>query len=149
MLFRSTTIEQRLAPGGAALLQLITMNEQDFPYYRRNTDWMQTYIFPGSELASLAEICRSLGRVTGLRPFHLEDMGTHYARTLHDWRTRFHHRLDDVRRLGIDDRFIRMWDLYLAFCEAAFAERHISVAQLVLAPGYHDGRYFTDAAPAH
>ena len=116
------TCDRLLSPTGAALLQLITMNEQDFPTY-----------------------CRSLGRVTTFRPFHLEDMGVHYARTLHEWRRRFFDRLDDVRALGMDDRFIRTWDLYLAFCEAAFAERHISVAQLMLTRGYHDAPYFTDA----
>ncbi len=138
------TCDRLLAPDGAALLQLITMNEQDFPTYCKSTDWMQTYVFPGSELASLSELLKSLGRVTTFRPFHLEDMGTHYARTLHDWRERFMQRLDDVRALGMDDRFLRTWNLYLAFCEAAFAERHISVVQLMLTRGYHDRRYFTD-----
>lgn len=138
------TCDRLLSPSGAALLQLITMNEQDFPVYRKTTDWMQTYVFPGSELASLSEILRSLGRVTSFRPFHLEDLGTHYARTLHDWRERFLANLDAVRSLGMDDRFVRTWDLYLAFCEAAFAERHISDVQLMLTRGYHDQLYFTD-----
>lgn len=138
------TCDRLLSPSGAALLQLITMNEQDFPVYRKTTDWMQTYVFPGSELASLSEILRSLGRVTSFRPFHLEDLGTHYARTLHDWRERFLANLDAVRNQGMDERFIRTWDLYLAFCEAAFAERHISDVQLMLTRGYHDQHYFTD-----
>ena len=129
------TCDRLLTPDGAALLQLITMNEQDFPVYRKTTDWMQTYVFPGSELASLSEILRSLGRVTTFRPFHLEDLGTHYTRTLHEWRERFLGRLDHVRGMGMDDRFIRTWDLYLAFCEAAFAERHISDVQLMLTRG--------------
>jgi len=138
------TCDRLLTPTGAALLQLITMNEQDFPVYRKTTDWMQTYVFPGSELASLSEILRSVGRVTSFRPFHLEDLGAHYARTLHDWRARFLANLDAVRALGMDDRFIRTWDLYLAFCEAAFAERHISDVQVILTRGYHDQSYFTD-----
>lgn len=133
------------SPNGSALLQLITMNDQDFHRtYRGTTDWIQTYIFPGSELGSLSEIHQSLGRVTRFRPFHLEDMGRHYALTLAAWRQRFHSRLDDVRRLGMDDRFIRMWDLYLAYCEAGFAERHISVVQLQLTRAYHDGAYQGD-----
>ncbi len=142
------TCDRLLSPSGAALLQLITMNEQDFPVYRKTTDWMQTYVFPGSELASLSEILTSLGRVTTFRPFHLDDMGTHYARTLHEWRARFLNNLDAVRQMGMDDRFIRTWDLYLAFCEAAFAERHISDVQLMLTRGYHDQLYFTDAGAA-
>jgi cyclopropane-fatty-acyl-phospholipid synthase len=137
--------DRLLAPDGTALLQCITMNEQDFPIYRKTTDWMQTYIFPGSELAAVSEMLASIGRVTSFRPFHLEDMGTHYARTLHEWRARFLANLDGVRRLGMDDRFSRAWDLYLAFCEAAFAERHISCLQLLLTRGYHDRLYFTDA----
>jgi cyclopropane-fatty-acyl-phospholipid synthase len=75
-------------------------------------------------------------------------MGTHYARTLHEWRARFLNNLDAVRQMGMDDRFIRTWDLYLAFCEAAFAERHISDVQLMLTRGYHDRLYFTDAGAA-
>jgi cyclopropane-fatty-acyl-phospholipid synthase len=137
--------DRLLAPDGTALLQCITMNEQDFPIYRKTTDWMQTYIFPGSELAAVSEMLASIGRVTSFRPFHLEDMGTHYARTLHEWRARFLANLDGVRRLGMDDRFSRAWDLYLAFCEAAFAERHISCLQLLLTRGYHDRLSFTDA----
>lgn len=140
--------DRLLSPTGAALLQLITMNEQDFPVYRKSTDWMQTYVFPGSELASLSEILRSLGRVTSFRPFHLDDLGTHYARTLHEWRARFLNNLEAVREMGMDDRFIRTWDLYLAFCEAAFAERHISDVQLMLTRGYHGAQYFTDAGRA-
>jgi cyclopropane-fatty-acyl-phospholipid synthase len=134
--------DRLIGPAGAVLLQTITISEQEFPSYRRNADWMQAYVFPGSELACLSEMLRSLGRVTTLRAFDLEDLGLHYARTLHLWRARFHQRLDDVRALGMDDRFIRMWDLYLAYCEAAFAERHISDVQLLLTRAYHDDVYF-------
>jgi cyclopropane-fatty-acyl-phospholipid synthase len=139
------TCDRLTSSTGAALLQFITMNDQDFhKTYRGTTDWIQTYIFPGSELGSLSEIHQSLGRVTRFRPFHLEDMGRHYALTLAAWRERFHDRVDDVRRLGMDDRFIRMWDLYLAYCEAGFAERHISVVQMQLTRGYHDDAYHGD-----
>lgn len=142
------TCDRLTAPDGAALLQLITMNDQDFHRsYRGTTDWIQTYIFPGSELGSLAEIHQSLGRVTTLRPFHMEDLGWHYAHTLAAWRERFLDRLDEVRRLGMDDRFIRMWDLYLAYCEAAFRERHISDVQLLLTRAYHDAPYVGDPRP--
>jgi cyclopropane-fatty-acyl-phospholipid synthase len=101
-------------------------------------------VFPGSELACLSEMLRSIGRVTSLRPFHLEDLGRHYALTLRAWRARFQTRVEDARGLGLDQRFIRMWDLYLAFCEAAFAERHISDVQLLLTRGYHDVPYDGD-----
>jgi len=124
--------DRLLKRDGSMLLQTIVMNDQNFPAYRRKADWIQKYIFPGSELASLTGILRSLGRSTRLSMFHAEDMGAHYARTLAEWRSRFNASLDDIRALGFDQRFIRMWDYYLAYCEAAFLERHISDFQLML-----------------
>ena len=75
---------------------------------------------------------KSLARTTSLSMYHAENFGTHYARTLHAWRARFHQSLDRVRALGFDERFIRMWDLYLAYCEAAFLERHAGLFQMLL-----------------
>jgi cyclopropane-fatty-acyl-phospholipid synthase len=128
--------DRLLAPDGAMLLQTITMNDQTYPAYRRRTDWIQQRVFPGSELASLAEIARSLGRATRLTLHHAENIGAHYARTLHEWRTRFHANADEVARLGYGERFIRTWDYYLAYCEGAFLERHIGDYQLLLAKTY-------------
>ena len=93
--------------------------------------WIRKHIFPGAELASVSEILRSLARTTGLLPFHLEDIGMHYPLTLREWRRRFLQNLGEVRRLGFDERFSRMRDYYLAYCEAAFSERYISDVQLV------------------
>ena len=90
-------------------------------------------IFPGAELASVGEILASLARVSRLTLHHSQQIGTHYARTLHCWRERFNRRRHDVRAQGFDDRFIRMWDLYLAYCEAAFLDRQIGDVQLLLA----------------
>ncbi|MGA2097476.1 MAG: cyclopropane-fatty-acyl-phospholipid synthase family protein [Candidatus Acidiferrum sp.] len=118
---------------GAMLLQTITIRESRFDQYRKQSDWIKKHIFPGAELASILAIISSLTRCTSLQLFDLEDIGLHYAFTLHDWRRRFLQRLDEVRRLGFDDNFIRMWDYYLAYCEAAFLERYISDVQLVLA----------------
>lgn len=128
-----STCDRLLAPDGTMLLQTITIPEQEVPAYRRRVDWIQTYIFPGSELASVVEIQRSLARRTQLAVAHLETFGMHYARTLAAWRERFFRQLDAVRRLGFDERFQRMWDFYLAWCEGAFRERYINVAQLLLA----------------
>jgi len=125
--------DRLLGPDGAMLLQTITMNDRSFPAYHRRTDWIQQYIFPGAELASLSEILRSLGRSTGLALHHAENIGVHYARTLAAWRDAFLSQLDQVRALGYDERFIRMWDYYLAYCEGAFLERHIADYQLLLA----------------
>jgi cyclopropane-fatty-acyl-phospholipid synthase len=124
--------DRLLLPGGAMLMQTITINEQAFPAYHRRSDWIQKYIFPGSELASASEILRSLARATSLGLYHAEDIGTHYARTLAAWRRRFHNSLESVRALGFDERFIRMWDYYLGYCEGAFLERHIGDFQLLL-----------------
>lgn len=124
--------DRLLKPDGSMLMQAITMNERSFPAYRGKADWIQKYIFPGSELASVGEIMKSLARVTSMGMFHFEDIGTHYARTLAAWRDAFREHLDEVRALGFDERFVRMWDYYLAYCEGAFLERHIGDAQIVL-----------------
>ena len=112
------------------LLQAITINDRKFPVYRKRADWIQKYIFPGSQLASVSGICASLARATNLSLFHAEDMGTHYARTLLAWRERFHDALASVKALGFSDRFIRMWNYYLSYCEAAFEERFTGVVQI-------------------
>lgn len=136
--------DRLLAPDGTMLLQTITVSDQWFPHYHGTPDWIEKYIFPGGELAAVGEIARSLARVSSLSMHAAEHFGTHYARTLQAWRTRFHARLDDVRGLGFDDRFIRMWDFYLAVCEATFLERHTSVVQLLLAKNGTRRRLFNE-----
>ena len=123
--------DRLLGHDGTMLLQTITVPEQRVATYRRRSDWIQKYIFPGAELASMRDILSSLGRATRLSLFHAEDIGAHYARTLRAWRQRFLAALDKVRALGRDEHFIHMWEYYLACCEAAFRERHISDFQLV------------------
>ncbi len=125
-------VDRLLKPNGTMLLQAITMNEHRFSSYQKGTDWIQQYIFPGAELASVSEVIKSLARCTSMSVFHLEDIGAHYARTLHAWREAFLAQLDAVRSLGFDATFIRMWDYYLAYCEGAFLERYIGDAQLLL-----------------
>jgi cyclopropane-fatty-acyl-phospholipid synthase len=117
---------------GVMLLQTITVDDWHFAEYRSAPNWISKYIFPGAELASVAEILASLARTSRLSLYHAEQIGTHYARTLHAWRERFHQRFDYVRAQGFDDRFVRMWDLYLGYCEAAFLDRHIGDVQLLL-----------------
>ena len=124
--------DRLLAPDGAMLLQTITVDDQWFPKYHGTPDWIEKYIFPGGELASVGEVLASLARTTSLSMYHAENFGTHYARTLHAWRVRFHQNLARVRALGFDERFIRMWDLYLASCEASFLERHAGLFQMLL-----------------
>jgi cyclopropane-fatty-acyl-phospholipid synthase len=123
--------DRLLQPDGSMLLQTITIQEKKFHQYRKQSDWIKKHIFPGAELASVIEIQRSLARTTRMQLFHLEDIGMHYALTLHEWRRRFLEHLAAVRQLGFDDRFVRMWDYYLAYCEGAFRERYIGDVQLV------------------
>jgi len=125
--------DRLLTPNGSMLLQTITMPDQQLAGYRKRVDWIQRYIFPGSELASISEIHQSLARVTQLAAVHSESFGMHYAETLSQWRERFFRNLERVRQLGFDERFQRMWDFYLGWCEGAFRERYTNVAQLLLA----------------
>ncbi len=125
--------DRLLTPNGSMLLQTITLPDQQLAGYRKRVDWIQRYIFPGSELASISEIHQSLARVTQLSTVHSESFGLHYAETLSQWRERFFQNLDGVRQLGFDERFQRMWDFYLGWCEGAFRERYTSVAQLLFA----------------
>lgn len=127
-----TAVDRLLTPDGVMFLQTITVDDQWFPKYHGTPDWIEKYIFPGGELASLGELQRSLARTTSLSLYHAENCGTHYARTLRAWRARFRQNVARVRALGFDDRFIRMWDLHLGSCEATFLERHTGLFQLVL-----------------
>lgn len=121
-----------LAPGGTIGLQVITIPDSRFAAYRKHCDWLQRYIFPGSLLGSLHHMTGAMIERTPLLVHHLEDIGVHYERTLLMWRERFLANLAAVRALGFDDRFIRMWDYYLAVCAAAFGTRTLSTVQLVL-----------------
>jgi cyclopropane-fatty-acyl-phospholipid synthase len=124
--------DRLLKPEGMMLLQTITIQEARFAKYLKQSDWIKKYIFPGAELASVTEVMRSLARVTKMQMFHMEDIGTHYALTLKEWRHRFLENLAKVHQQGFDERFGRLWEYYLAYCEAAFSERYISDAQLLL-----------------
>jgi len=127
-----STCDRLLTPDGSMVMQAITMNEHRFDSYKKQSDWIQRRIFPGAQLASIREILNSLVRSTRLSMYHVEDIGLHYAATLAEWRRRFRESMDEVRALGFDERFCRMWDYYLAYCEGAFRERHISDVQLML-----------------
>jgi cyclopropane-fatty-acyl-phospholipid synthase len=123
--------DRLLTPDGSMVMQAITMNEHRFDAYRKQSDWIQRRIFPGAQLASIREILNSLVRSTRLSLYGIEDIGLHYAYTLAEWRRRFHESIEEVRALGFDEAFCRMWDYYLAYCEGAFRERHISDIQVM------------------
>ncbi len=121
-----------LKPDGAALIQAIVIRDQFFEAASRRRDFLKKYIFPGSCLPSVAAMLGAVNERTDLRAWHLEDIGPHYVTTLSLWRDAFMDRIDDVRRMGFDDRFVRMWEYYLGYCEGAFRARHVGDVQLLL-----------------
>lgn len=125
-----------LADDGQALVQAITIEDRRYAQALGSVDFIKRHIFPGSFIPSIGAMHASLSRASDLRLTHLEDIGPSYALTLREWHARFLARIDDVRALGYDERFIRMWRFYLAYCEGGFLERSIGDVQLLLArPG--------------
>ena len=122
-----------LKPGGAMLIQAITIADQRYEEYRKSIDFIQRYIFPGSGLPSSAVMTDCVARHTDMRLLGLEDIGLHYATTLNRWRDNFFARIDEVRGQDFPDAFIRMWEYYLCYCEGAFLERAISDVQILFA----------------
>lgn len=121
-----------LKPEGAMLLQAITIADQRYEAAKNAVDFIQRYIFPGSCIPSVTAISDAVSRVTDMRLFHLEDIGPHYATTLGLWHDNFNAQLEQVRRLGYPEAFIRMWQFYLCYCEAGFMERVIGDVQMLL-----------------
>ncbi len=128
---------QLLGPDGAMLLQAIVIDDRAFHVEKASKSFINTYIFPGGCLPSLEAISRSLARGTDLRQVQLEDITPHYAHTLECWRERFLEASPRLADLGYDERFRRLWELYLCYCEGGFRERRIQDVQLLLAkPAY-------------
>ena len=122
---------------GAMLLQAIVIDDRAYEVEKRGRSFINTYISPGGCLPSLAVIRRAGARATDFRPVHIEDITAHYATTLERWRGRFVAGIDRVAELGYDERFRRLWQLYLSYCEGGFRERRIQDVQLLLAkPGF-------------
>jgi len=122
---------ERLTPDGVMLIQAITIADQHHERHRASVDFIKEYIFPGSCIPSVTSMLTSVTRATDLRLSNLEDLTPHYARTLRAWRERFVESLDEVRRLGFDDAFIRMWEYYLAYCEGGFEERYLGCVHML------------------
>jgi cyclopropane-fatty-acyl-phospholipid synthase len=133
--------ERLLTPEGLMGLQAIVIPGQRYERVKNTEDFIKAFIFPGGCLPSIESITRSTGRVTDFTLTEVADYGVHYAETLRRWRANIHGRGDELSRLGLDGTFRRMWDFYLAYCEAGFDERDISVVQCVLArPGWRPTR---------
>lgn len=138
-----STCANLLQDDGLMLIQAITIADQRYQQAKQSVDFIQRYIFPGGSLPSMTVISDLVCRATDMTITHMEDIGEHYARTLHDWRVNFLASLDTVRTMGFDERFIRMWEFYLCYCEGGFRERSIGTAQVLLAkPKYRPQHLF-------
>ena len=132
-----STLSRLLKPHGKAAIQAITMTEQRYEQARDSVDFIKRYIFPGGCLPSLTVISDALSRVTDLQMSSLRDITRDYADTLNVWHEGFLEKLDEVKEMGFDDRFIRMWRYYLSYCEGGFRERIIGTYQITMTkPGY-------------
>jgi cyclopropane-fatty-acyl-phospholipid synthase len=120
-----------LAPEGLLAVQMITVPDNEFEDLRRGTDFIQKHIFPGSLLLSVGRVNQALNQTGDLFLHGFEDLGAGYARTLREWAQNFNAQLDAVQSQGFSNTFIRKWNYYLKYCEAAFATRNISVVQAV------------------
>jgi cyclopropane-fatty-acyl-phospholipid synthase len=129
-----------LADDGLAAIQAIVIDDRSFERAKRHQDFVRRMVFPGGCIPSVASLTTSLARATDLRIVDLEDIGRHYAETLRRWADNLAANTDAVATLGVGQEFRRLWDLYLAYCEASFLERHISDVQLVLAKPGRAGR---------
>ena len=126
-----------LREDGAMMLQAIVIDDRAYEVEKAGRSFINTHVFPGGCLPSLEVIARTVSRVTDMRQVHLEDITEHYVHTLAEWRRRFLAAREQLDRLGYDERFRRLWELYLSYCEGGFAERRIQDVQLLLAkPGY-------------
>jgi cyclopropane-fatty-acyl-phospholipid synthase len=126
-----------LRDDGLMLLQAITIEDRAYQVEKAGRSFINTYIFPGGCLPSMEIISRSVAHATDLREVHVEDITAHYATTLQRWRERFVEAAEHVSELGYDERFRRLWELYLSYCEGGFRERRIQDVQLLLAkPGH-------------
>ncbi|MES0808721.1 cyclopropane-fatty-acyl-phospholipid synthase family protein [Roseibium sp. SCPC15] len=119
-----------LKPGGKAGLQIITIQDRMFDDYRRGTDFIQRYIFPGGMLPPPGRL-RDIGKSLGLNLTEQRIFGQDYARTLAEWRQRFRQAWPQISPLGFDERFKRLWEFYLHYCEAGFRSGNIDVRQMV------------------
>ena len=130
--------DRLLGAGGIACIQTIAVPDQRYERYRRGNDWIREYIFPGAVIPSLEAVTRAMTRSSELIVHNAENIGYHYAETLRQWRERFLSNRAEVLALGYDERFVRAWEFYLAFCEAGFRTRALHDYQLVLTRPFND-----------
>ena len=127
------TIERCLDDEGLVAIQAICVPDRRYERTKNTEDFIRRFIFPGGFLPSIGAITKSVSSATRMQVIDIEDLSAHYAETLRHWRETFDERLDQVYALGLDERFVRLWRFYLAYCEAGFRERHCTVNQFVFA----------------
>ncbi len=124
---------ERLAPDGLMLLQAITIQDQAYEARKREADFVKRHVFPGACIPSVTALCSAATRASDMRLFHLEEIGPHYATTLRLWRERLLTRRGEALAQGKDESFFRMFELYLAWCQAGFEERYLGDVQMLFA----------------
>lgn len=138
-------ISRLLKDDGMALIQAITIEDHRYEQALKSVDYIKRYIFPGSFIPSVSAMLQAATKASDLRLFHLEDIGPSYALTLKAWRERFMARRAEVLTAGYDERFVRMWEFYMAYCEGGFRERSIGDVHLLLTrPGCRRSSYLPD-----
>ena len=125
------SLHRLLTPQGLVGVQYITCPDRRHDAMKKGVDWIQKHIFPGSLLLSIGRVSEAMRKTGDLFLHRLDDMGPHYARTLHEWWITFNDKREQVQALGFSDAFVRKWNYYLQYCEAAFAMRNISVVQAI------------------
>lgn len=123
--------QQCLKDDGVLALQVILSPDHRYDSFRKNIDWIQKHIFPGSLLPSYSRIQHAINKTGRLCLYDYEDMTNHYVKTLNIWRETFNQKLNEIKKLGLSDEFIRKWNYYWSYCEGAFKTRNITVAQIV------------------
>jgi cyclopropane-fatty-acyl-phospholipid synthase len=126
------SIDRCLSPDGLVALQIINMPEDRYDFYLNHPDFIQKHVFPGAVCPSIQAVLQAVSKNSRLCMVNWTDFPESYAKTLAIWRERFLHRWDEIRRHGYDERFKRLWSYYLAYCEAGFRTRRVSVGHLVL-----------------
>lgn len=140
-------VAERLKPKGTMLMQAIVIGDDRYKQHLRSVDFIRRYVFPGGCLPAISVLTQSAAK-SGLRLQHLEEITPHYAETLRRWRAAFTEHLNEARTIGFSEHFLRLWNYYFCYCEAAFEERQVGNVQILFAPREHtsDGTQVTNAA---
>eukprot|EP01104_Vermistella_antarctica_P000613 TRINITY_DN10764_c0_g1_i1.p1 TRINITY_DN10764_c0_g1~~TRINITY_DN10764_c0_g1_i1.p1 ORF type:complete len:432 (+),score=109.21 TRINITY_DN10764_c0_g1_i1:25-1296(+) len=125
------TADRLLKPGGILVIHMITFLDQSYDHYINDTDFIKKYIFPGCCIPSVTALLNAATSKSRFVAQHIENFGANYAKTLHDWRDNFQKNMDQVKALGYDERFCKMWDFYLTYCEAGFKMNKLGLHHMV------------------